>query len=84
MDHDGSDTQVLAVVDEIRRYLRHHPEAADTVEGISHWWLGNPGAWQALETVQQALDLLIHEGVVQKTQTADGKAVYSGAKRNSH
>jgi hypothetical protein len=33
--------KVEAIASEIIEYLRSHPDAADTAEGITQWWLSN-------------------------------------------
>lgn len=65
---------VSEVAEEIRRYLAAHPNASDAAEGVQTWWLphGVPGV-----TVQQALDLLVADGVVDKRQLPDGNLIYA-------
>lgn len=48
----------------IRAYLREHPKAADTAEGIQRWWLAPNFGEVALVTVETALAKLEGEGVV--------------------
>jgi hypothetical protein len=45
-------------------YLREHPKAADTAEGIQRWWLAPNYGEVALVTVEMALTRLEGEGVV--------------------
>lgn len=46
---------------DILRYLREHPSAKDTLSGVARWWVD-----QDVETVEEALMLLIEEGAVEK------------------
>jgi len=45
----------------ILNYLRDHPQAKDTVEGIARWWVHEDA-----QVVRDALRLLQEEGVVEK------------------
>lgn len=55
---------VNQVAEWIRSYLRAHPRAADTAEGIQRWWLAPNFGEVALVTVEMALEQLEGEGVV--------------------
>ena len=56
---------VREVAEAIRAYLAHHPDSADTAEGIHQWWLHPRRAGHTLETTVQALDLLAMERVLE-------------------
>lgn len=45
----------------ILQYLHDHPQAKDSLEGISQWWVG-----QEQVTVEKALKFLVKVGVLQK------------------
>jgi len=45
----------------ILNYLRDHPQAKDTAEGIARWWVH-----EDVQVVKDALGLLQKEGVVEK------------------
>jgi len=49
------DALVSEIADGIEQYLRRRPEAADTAEGISTWWLPSPLEADALPAVLTAL-----------------------------
>ena len=72
----AKDPKLVALAQEIKRYLRAHPRAADTVEGIAKWWLARQRYEEALKRVRDALDLLVEQGVVTKRIVAGGKVVY--------
>lgn len=64
----------------ILHYLRDHPTAKDSAAGIAKWWVG-----VEQEAVEQALAILVEEGVVKKRrhiyQLAQKKTTRKG--RNS-
>ena len=61
--------------DDIFTYLRAHPQASDSLEGIVSWWL--PARFLAArELVQASLDRLVAQGLVERTRLADGTIVY--------
>lgn len=43
----------------ILNYLRDHPDAEDTAEGISQWWVG-----ETQRVVEKALGILVREGAI--------------------
>ncbi len=51
-----------------RDYLAVHPEAADTVEGIQHWWIRVSAMPVPITVVQLALERLELEGVVEQVK----------------
>ncbi len=68
--------RLIEVVDAILRYLHSHPDAVDTVEGISKWWL--PLDYCADKgLVKTALDRLESQGLVHKRSNADRHVLYS-------
>lgn len=68
--------RVVEVVDAILRYLDRHPDAVDTVEGISKWWL--PLDYCAERgLVQAALERLERQGLIHKRTNADRHVLYS-------
>ena len=62
---------------EILRYLRAHPQAADTVDGIVEWWLPRQRYDEAVDRVQSALDELVARGLMEKTTLVDGTVLYA-------
>jgi len=65
----------MTIVQHVSRYLRSHPDACDTAEGIERWWidLGPPVPGML---VDQALALLGAAGVVEPMHAADGRVRY--------
>lgn len=63
----------------IERYLEEHPDAADTAEGISQWWLSEPGPTLSVSDVQRALDALVARGVVGRIDRPGMPSIYRRA-----
>lgn len=65
---------VRRVIIAILHYLRDHPLAKDSAQGIAKWWIG-----EERELVEKALAFLVKEGVMQKKrhfyQIAPGQIV---------
>ena len=57
-------------------YLQAHPHAADTVEGISAWWLGTSRRGPRVAAVIDALEALAARGTVTCKTTSAGETVY--------
>jgi hypothetical protein len=65
------------VAAEILEYLRDHPRAGDTLEGIVEWWLPRQRYEHSVLRIQRALDDLVATGRVAKTGLPDGTAFYA-------
>lgn len=66
----------------IRRYIRVHPEAADSIEGICQWWLSPFQHEESRERVEAAVAELVAEGELRQIVLEDGRVIYaSGHKR---
>ena len=72
----GRDSPVRAVSQVVLEYLQAHPQAADTVEGISAWWLGTSRRGPRVGAVAEALDALVACGRVTRETTPAGETVY--------
>ena len=49
---------------EILEYLRKHPEASDTLEGIAEWWLLNQRIHYEMQRVKAAILKLVKQGCI--------------------
>jgi hypothetical protein len=63
---------------EISEYLRNHPNAGDTATGISEWWLGGQYDEKLNSEVEEALHLLMGQGLVVRSVLCDGTFLYKG------
>lgn len=70
---------VSAIADEILGYLRAHPQAADTLDGIAQFWLIRSRYLRGLGQVQAALELLVQSGRVIEQTGADTTRLYRTA-----
>lgn len=64
------------IADEILAYLLKHPEAQDTLEGITEWWLLEQQIRYAVTEVDGALDNLVADDLLVTRQCADGRIYY--------
>ncbi|MGF6789709.1 hypothetical protein [Paraburkholderia sp. 35.1] len=63
----------------IADYLRMHPNAADSVDGIRCWWVGQRCKDASVDEVLRALAELVRKGVVRETDLHDGHVIYRTA-----
>jgi hypothetical protein len=77
--NSNNELDAAAIADEILGYLRTHPQAADTLEGVVQWWLIQRRYLRGLAQVQAALALLIERGLVVERIGADATRLYSAA-----
>jgi hypothetical protein len=68
-----------AIADAVLSYLRENPRAADTLEGISQWWLGRDRPPPARVDVGVALELLVARGRIVQQVKSDGVVIYRAA-----
>lgn len=59
----------------ITDYVRTHPKAADTPEGVAQWWMSKAQGFSPA-VVEAALEKLVAEGVMVRHQRA-GTVVYT-------
>lgn len=70
--------QIEKIADEITRYLQQHQFAADTLEGICHWWIARQRIEEDKKHVQEALEYLLKNQQVSCRRLPDGSLLYSG------
>lgn len=68
---------------EIIEYLRAHPSAADTVDGIIQWWLPLQRFETARNVIQQALDDLVERGIIDYVDAGGDKRIFRLAERRN-
>ena len=76
--------QVEAVAVAILEHLQAHPLAADSVQGVTRWWLGPRLANVTLPVVEQALELLVAGKAMRRLSLMDGTLLYSMALPSQH
>jgi hypothetical protein len=64
------------ITDQILAYLVKHPEAQDTLEGITEWWLLEQQIRYAVAEVDGALHNLVAADLLVTRQCADGRTYY--------
>lgn len=64
------------IADEILAYLVEHPEAQDTLEGITEWWLLEQRIRHAVAKVDGVLDDLVADDLLVRRHCADGRTYY--------
>jgi Fe2+ or Zn2+ uptake regulation protein len=57
-------------------YLRKHPDAQDTVDGITDWWLPEQKIKSRAATVREALNVLVAEGLLLARKSKDSQIHY--------
>jgi hypothetical protein len=65
----------------LRRYLAAHPDACDTLQWITAWWL--PPQWSGVrrEVVREAVAQLVAGGEMESWSGLDGQTVYRAVPR---
>lgn len=58
-------------------YLGRHPLAADTLDGITRWWLPQQRYVTAQSRVEAVLSRLVSQGVLQMRPLSTGIALYA-------
>jgi hypothetical protein len=62
----------------LRRHLESYPEAADSLEGIRQWWLPDSLRVAPLESLQEAVEVLVASGEMRRRPLPDGTTLYTG------
>jgi hypothetical protein len=65
------------IANQILAYLVEHPQAQDTLEGITEWWLLEQRIRYAITDVDRALGNLLADDLVVARQCADGRTYYA-------
>lgn len=65
-----------ALIEAILGYLSSHPQAADSVDGVTNWWLANHGPSPARAEVEQALTTMVARGLIRRVELPDDTVLY--------
>ncbi|WP_313341560.1 hypothetical protein [Stenotrophomonas sp.] len=76
LEPPGNDPD-LEVADTVLAYLRAHPEAADTLQGIVRWWLPQQRYNRESGRIEAVLMLLAERGRLQVRLLPDGQVLYA-------
>lgn len=58
-------------------YLRGHPQAADTLDGIVEWWLPLQRYETARLRIERTLERLVADGTLRRDLLRDGAVLYA-------
>lgn len=72
---------VAGLVQEIEHYVASHPNAADSLEGVMHWWLSAEGPKRDAAMVRHALARLVEAGCLREMPLPDGRVLYAVSDR---
>lgn len=72
----SDEANVLQVAMKILDYMRRFPDAADTEEHITNWWLNEGDAEQEPGVVASALKTLVTNGLIERIELPDNRVVY--------
>ena len=70
------DRPMEAVAAAIMDYLCAHPLAADSANGVRHWWIGARVGLSVAE-VESALNLLVERKLLRSLRLMDGTQLYA-------
>ncbi len=58
--------RIQSVAHEISRYINKRPNAAETVEGVTNWWISRQRIEESVEVVENALEYLVAQKTLVK------------------
>jgi hypothetical protein len=70
---DGTPEEISSL---IVSYLGKHPDAQDTLENIVSWWLTFERIDLSTAAVAEALNRLVHQGIVAAQRSRTGRTLY--------
>ena len=71
------DAPMEAVAAAIMDYLCAHPLAADSADGVRHWWIGAARVGLSVAEVESALNLLVERRLLRSLRLMDGTQLYA-------
>jgi hypothetical protein len=58
--------RIQSVAQEISRYINKRPNAAETAEGVTNWWISRQRIEESVELVENALEYLVAQKALVK------------------
>ncbi|MDH4274260.1 MAG: hypothetical protein OEW08_04400 [Gammaproteobacteria bacterium] len=77
MSTNSLPSDVIELAHQIENYLSAHPVAADTLTGITRWWLVRQQVEDTKSKVERALCYLQDRGVIETRTLGNGDRLYS-------
>jgi hypothetical protein len=74
---DRTEREAQTVAAHIVRYLRAHPDAADTLDGVARWWLEE---LPRDEVMERAIAMLVKSKLIERHVLPEGTAVFRGGR----
>jgi hypothetical protein len=62
--------------------MRANPDAADSLAGVHRWWLPPGLRDEAPQRVEDAVGVLVAEGVLRQVLQEDGRVIYSSGRKS--
>ena len=75
--------EIISLAEEIARYLREHPHAADSASGVLRWWLPRQRYEESADMVQEALEHLVAQGALRCETLIDGTVLYASVQTDA-
>lgn len=69
------------ITKKILDYLKKNPDAGDTLEGISKWWLEMERVNQSVNEILNVLEELINTGIVTRQEVRGSNPIYKICKK---
>lgn len=77
LGREAGEDDESAIERSVLAYLHLHPQAADTLRGISNWWLLPAQCKDDQQRIGRVLDRLVAEAVLHRDELPDGKVLYA-------
>lgn len=61
MTKKDRENRIRDVAQEISRYINKRPNAAETAEGVTNWWISRQRIEESIEIVENALEYLVQQ-----------------------
>lgn len=79
MKKNDRQLRIQSVAQEISRYIDKRPNAAETVEGVTSWWISRQRIEESVEVVENALEYLVAQKTLVK-RSLGRRTLYMKAK----